>query len=266
MSQMKLLKKPAKMGRLLGLFVMVFLFSVIWHFPVSGLLSQTGTQNWLPKALQIKLPAGILLHNTQGVWWKGQTELQWQNLDAGKLTWQWQPFSLLQGQIGLTLDWRQQQQFVQVELATNGRSVAISDLMGDIKLNYLGGLIPSLGILSSAEGSVILKQVAAEGVLAEAWPKALSGKIAVSQLSLMGVSADYLEWNPEMHNQKIKLPVQGGGKGWKLSGESVLKAPNQYQNNLVLKADNASALPDWVPLMMRQTSSNQAVLKTQGRW
>lgn len=239
-------------------FLLVVLVSVIWHFPASWLLSQPEVKQNLPKTVQ--------LEQASGTWWQGQANIAFKNKSLGRLSWQWQPLDLFKAQLGLELFLTLDRGKIQGQLLTDGNQLTVENLIANVPVAFFADFAPQMALLKGAKGEIFMKNVDAIVDIKKQWPDSVAGTIALVDFEAMGMTIPQVEIKPQVQNNQILLPVNGGGKGWKLSGQTTLIAPNQFKHNLNLKSQNEDLMPDWAGLMMRSVSDTEARLKAQGRF
>lgn len=245
-------------------FVMTLLISFIVYFPASYLLKQPLVQQTLPK--------GLALSQVGGYWWSGDATLYWQKKSLGKVRWQWEPSALLSGQVGVQLGWQQQQQTLaaNVLLDVSGEQFALAHLNGHVKLVWLSQLDPAMSMMGDAQGDVVFKDFSVqlpkpvEGQ--KPWPTHLDGQVVLVDFEAMGFKAGLVEMQPLLEETRMVVNIQAKDTGWQLQGKTLLMLPNQFEHHYTLTAKDAASMPDWVSLMMRQTSPTQALLNGRGQW
>lgn len=257
------------MTRLIWVFLVVFLLSAVWHLPASWLYEVTEAETHLPKSFKQK----VKIQQINGSWWQGKVRLSIKDdgwLDVGQVAWTWQPSALLDGDLGLALDWMlSENEQISLFVATNGQHLSLQEIDGSAKVAKLAQFhAVTSGLLGDAGGEVFFKNMALELPLGrkKVWPQSIAGKLVLSQFSAMGMEVERIKVTPELQKSLIQFNVDGGGKGWQLTGHSQVIQPNRFKHNLLLKADKADTMPDWASLVMRQKSNIRAELRTKGRF
>lgn len=249
--------RKSLMGWALG-WIAVVLMSVIWHFPASYVLNLS--------SVKTAMPPGLNLNQVQGAWWKATTHITWQQIALGQIAWQWQPSKLLSGQLGLDLQWMNAGQTARLQLQTDGETVQMSDLNGQVKLAFISQLNPNLALLNGAQGEVVLKDLMLVSSLQQPWPTQVAGKLVLVDLNAMGIVVNTAEIQPELQNNVVVFNVQAKDKGWTLNGKTQLIQPNRFESQYQLNAQTAEQMPSWVSLMMHQTAPTQAEMNGRGTW
>lgn len=241
---------------------LVVLVSIVWHLPAAWVWQQSG--------LKQQLPPSLTLSAMNGVWWHGQTTIEWQGKPVGKVDWQWQPSALFKGALAVDLQLSAPQNSLKLQAALTMESLRLESISGAVKIAKLAE-IPQLALLDQAQGEGVLKSLSIslpwETLQNQRpWPSAVSGQFALVDFSAMGMKLPLVEITPKLDKNGLTLSVNGQGKGWKLIGQTWLSPKRTFAHDLTLTATSPATLPDWAGLMMRQTQPTVAVLKTRGRW
>ncbi|QBZ82245.1 type II secretion system protein N [Hydrogenovibrio crunogenus] len=245
------------------LFLSVTLLSLIWHFPASWVAQHSWVKQSLPKPMTMS--------EVDGLWWQGKAKISWQHRPVGTVEWQWHPVGLVTGSLVLNLKLSAPKAHLEAQVSADTTEVAVKNMNGTFSLSYLSNLFKSASILQAAEGDVVLKDVSsalAQASLSrgEAWPNHLKGQMVLVDFDLMGIHLPLLKVTPELNSEAMTLRLNGTGKGWQLTGTSLVTANHRFQNNLVLTSKTPQSFPSWGGVMMQKTAPNKAVLKNTGRW
>ena len=245
-----------------SLFILTLFVSLIYHLPVSWLLSQTQVKQQIPPQLE--------LSQSQGSVWQGQTQLNLNKLNAGQLSWDLSMLSLLATQANVEANWQLEQGQVnvllQMPLLSESPVLSAEAIQGQLSLTALLKLTNSAQLNSmSIKGDLALNDLAVDLDLQTLWPKLLQGSATVQGLSLLGSDFPPIQIVPELLKDKIQLKLSAKTKGWSLSGTVDLFNNRSYQTALKVTANSAETMPDWA-LLLRQQSPRVSVLNNGGRW
>lgn len=251
---------------ILTTFFVTLVVSMIIHVPASWVVAELKAQQLLPPQVQLK--------QVDGIWWDGTAQVSFSSSPGaplnqlGLMDWQLQFSSLLTGWLESKINWRIEKSEVGATLKMDANSLIMDSISGSLPVGALGNMIPQAAMLQGAEGRLNLRNLTVEIPLDQRtpWPKKLSGQAAITDLSVLGMEADTVELTPALNKGQLILSIAGGGKSWQLSGEVALMKNHKYKIQLMLTADTAESMPEWVSVMMRRTSSTKAEFKQQGRW
>lgn len=251
---------------------LVFIFSVIWHLPISPLLKST--EKHLPGDLQ-----NLSFDSSQGGLWEGETQLNWSfdnqsaGLDLGRVQWEQSPASLL-GAISPMLKWQTQfgQWQGEIERAWMQEQVHFKTHAFQIDVNdFLMWLAPFARVPFEIQADVTSKKMDVSWS-PSSLVTAIEGRLLVQNLSTMGISMPPLVVELSMPNatvQEIVWTISGQDAGWELQGKGVLKAkPNtadfgRYDGEIVVNAQSVEQMPDFAHLLPQPTPT-QAKMTLRG--
>lgn len=234
-----------------------FVVALVLHFPAS----------YLVKKLNPQLPPGLLLNQVNGTLWQGDLQISWQQNPMGKLAWQTEFWPLLTGYTQLKLHWQQGMSQLDIQLRSNRDRLQVQKLQGDIELAQISQPFQSqYFFLRGLSGGVHLRDIQAELEYDPLWTKTVGGQVLVTDFQVMDIQIDQLRLTPSQTADDLDVAIGGQGPGWTLDGQAQLTPPNSYQYQIQLKADSQNTMPDWVPMMMRQTSPTQAQANNRGQW
>ncbi|MBE0494033.1 MAG: type II secretion system protein N [Thiomicrospira sp.] len=239
--------------------LVLFITAFMVHLPAGFALKQVERQ----------LPPGLVLSQTQGTIWQGQTQVQWQGHHLGQVSWHIQVFKLLTAKLGAQLQWRLagESLYADIELGQHQMQLAIPQ--GQVNLTQAAApWVNQFFFLRGLQGDVHFREFNAIIDLEQLWPETIAGQLVVTDFKVMDIQIAQLEITPNqaVPGKKIDVVIQAENQGWHLSGQAELNAPNRYQYELKLQADSAQNFPDWADMMMRKTSATQAQAQKQGQW
>jgi len=243
------------------LFITTLLISVVYHLPVSWLVSQSN--------LQEKLSPNIKISSNEGTLWQGSVQLLTPN-PVGKISWDLSFWSLITGQVVAQSLWQKEQSHIrshiQMPLFSDATELNVSEGYGEMSLPLLIKLInnPELNGMP-IEGSLRLEDLRLLADLQSEWPSVLTGQLTLNQLSVLGNAFPPITIKPELDSNKITFRVSGQGNAWAISGQVEVFKNRQYNTRLKVTAESEQAMPHWAALLQKQ-GPLAAVLNDRGRW
>lgn len=103
--------------------LLLYLLTLLWNMPATFV--------W--KRLEGQLPAAVTLHGLTGTLWSGQVaRMEVDGVDQGRLSWDWLPSRLLNGQVGLDLLWQPRSGKVNAQLNAGLGSLTLTDIHGTL--------------------------------------------------------------------------------------------------------------------------------------
>lgn len=240
------------------LFIVVFIFSILWHLPSGAILQ--ALPGYLPNSAK-----GLNFDSSQGTLWEGKTQIEWlephsQKIVAlGEVSWKQKPVHLIT-QINPEIKW--QTQFGQWQGTTNKSwnnerlRIHTQDLKVDIK-RLLHWLSPFAKVPFEIAGQVESKKLNFE------WSQsklllALDAKLRVTQLSTMGIAMPPIHIELQMleqDTQVVQWKLTAEDNGWKMQGSGTVDMSpesdtfGRYQGEIEVKAESAQKMPDFAHLM-----------------
>lgn len=251
---------------------LVFVFSVIWHLPISPLLNSA--EELLPPDLK-----NLSFESSQGGIWEGETQLNWaldkqsKELNLGRLKWEQSPANLLNS-LSPVLKWQTQFGQWQGEIERSWMQEQVHfkthSFEMDVK-NFLAWLAPFARVPFEVQADVTSKKMEVSWS-PSSLVTAIDGRLLVKNLSTMGVSMPPLTvtfFMPNKETQVIEWSISGQESGWEINGKGVLKAKPKtadfgyYEGEVVVNAKSAEQMPDFAHLLP-QISPTQAKMTLNG--
>ena len=255
------------MGKFAGFFVafiLVFLTSLVLHLPLSWLLNQQVVKEQVPK--------NIILKPVSGTWWNGVVKVSMKTpakkVSLGSLSYRLSWSDLVFARLAADVDWKLATGKLKTKFTFDGKLVNVIDLTGDMPVSELMKLSPQTTLLEEAKGELHLLSVNLSSPINQPWPTSLSGKLTISNLSVLGANIGLLETNPKLKENKIEMNIFGGqkSKGWQLNADTLLTKKHRYKLDVKVSATSAKNMPDWVELMLPMQNPTLAHLRKQGSW
>jgi hypothetical protein len=246
---------------LMALFIVALVFSIIYHLPVSWLLTQPSIQNQLPKS--------VTLSPSSGTVWQGNTHVSMPD-PLGNVSWDLSFWALLMGQASVEIQWQKEQSHLSSKLNaplfSEAGALNASHLNGKIDLPLLLQLLNAPGLDDlPIEGELRLKQIDLSIDPQAQWPNVFSGNLILNNLSILENAFPKILITPELKGDQLTFNITGRESGWALSGHLEVFKNRQYTIALKVTAQSQASMPDWAGLL-RQQSPTVAILNNQGRW
>lgn len=242
---------------LLGL--LVFISAFIAHLPAAFALKQ----------IEPQLPPGLVLSQTKGTIWQGQTQLQWQGHNLGQAGWNIQLIKLMSAKLAAQMQWRLAGESLQADIEIGQNQMQLAIPQGQVNLTQAAApWVNQFFFLRGLQGDMHFREFSTQVDFASLWPQSIAGQVVVTDFKIMDIQIAQLEITPNQDEvgEKIDVTIQAENQGWHMDGQAELNAPNRYQYQLELKADSAQSFPEWAGMMMRKTSATQAQAQKRGQW
>jgi hypothetical protein len=234
----------------------VFVSSVLYHLPAA----------WLWPKVSVYLPTTIALSEVEGRVWQGAAQVRWQNVDVGRVAWQFDPWALLQAKAVLRLHW----QGLTLTMAAERQSLALSVQDGQLDLAHLSTLpLAQFWGGMPVQGALHFRGVAWRWPYQQAWFSAWQGRVVVTDLALalFDIRADQLALTPVLAGEQWNIALQAEqAAAWQLSGDLAVFRDRRYTLALNLQADKPSSRPVWANAWLRADTPTQSHYRAQGRW
>ncbi len=250
---------------LTALFIVALCISILYHLPVSWLLSQSSVQKQLPETLQLSPSHGTL--------WQGSTQISTltPSLNViGKVEWELSFWPLLFGDVNVKALWQKEQSQLRSQITlplhSEPTELKVTGIDGNINLPQLIQIL-NLSDLKNMDvsGTLQVNQMDLTLDLPTQWPTILTGNLVLKQLNVLGESFPKITITPELKGNTLILKIDGKEAMWALSGQLVLSKNKQFTIQLNVTAQSANAMPSWAE-MLRKQSPTVAVLNHRGVW
>jgi len=248
-----------------------FLFGLMLFLVFSaGFVSQLPT-SFVLKQFDIEALPGLVVEQPKGTIWSGQVSVNYQGVKFDQLAWQLNVQDLLFGvvkqSIPLSIHLRHQHDQLDINLVASPKTLSVSVPQGQMDIGRLAQpFVQQQFMLRGLEGQLHFRDVQLSTSYNAFWPSALSGRIALIDLAMMGAQVQQLNIEALMQEQFVVLNIDAEQDGWNLNGTSQLSPPNQFNNNFVLTTQQPNQFPDWALMTMQQTSPTEARARMRGQW
>ncbi|VAW48606.1 hypothetical protein MNBD_GAMMA03-86 [hydrothermal vent metagenome] len=250
---------------LTALFIVTLCISIIYHLPISWLLTQPSIQKQLPSSLQLKPSYGTL--------WQGNAQMSTLTpnlVHLGKIDWELSFWPLLIGQATVQNVWQKEQSQLRSQLKfplfSESTELNVTDLDGKIALPLLIEMLNITDLQSmDVSGILQIKHMDLLLDLPTQWPSIFTGTLILKQLHVLGETLPEITITPDLDGDKLVLNIKGKEQEWSLSGQLEVSNNKRFNIQLKVTAQSPSAMPGWAE-MLRKQSPTVAVLNHRGVW
>ncbi|WFE69023.1 type II secretion system protein N [Thiomicrospira sp. R3] len=259
-----------KLTRWLVGFLFVFLVFVV------GFASQIPASFVLQK-FNHHLPADWHISQPKGTLWQGQVSVSYKGVGFNQLSWQLKSSDVLlvwlKKSLPISLQLRHNQDQLDLDLVVAADQMKLFIAQGQLDMaRFAAPFAQQHFVLNGLKGQLHLRDLFViiefnpEFMPDTPWIKDVAGRVAITDLSVMGAEVEQLIIEAMMQQQTVLLELKAEEESWQLSGSSRLSPPNQFENQFELNTEQPNQFPDWALMTMHQVSPTQARAQITGRW